>query len=85
MHGCEDGGPFFIGCNYSSGRMNLSSKKNAPFVVRMLANLPYHRSIDIFEDCQSLNLVKLLKWLEAVRDRESLALTSPSIAYLSET
>jgi glutathione S-transferase len=79
MHGCEDGGPFFIGYNFT-----LAECLTAPFVVRMLANLPFHRSIDIFEDCRSLNLMKLFVWLEAVRDRESLALTSPSIASLSE-
>ena len=63
---CHHSPGYFLGDNYS-----LAEALTAPFVVRMLANFPVHRGVDLLEHCDMMNMPRLKRWLVAVRDRES--------------
>jgi glutathione S-transferase len=73
---CQHGdarGDFFLGAQYS-----LAEALTAPFVVRMLANLPHHRGIDVLHICDKMEMPRLKRWLLAVQARPSTVTTTPS-------
>jgi hypothetical protein len=73
IHGTVDG-VFLIGDNFS-----FAECMTAPFIVRMLANLPKHRNIDPLEQCCALGLTRMERWIIGVRDRFSVRETSPTV------
>ena len=74
MHGEKDeGAGYLLGDNYS-----LAEAMTAPFVVRMLANFPEWRGVDLLEHCEVMGLDRLKKWFQAVSMRESTIQTTPA-------
>ena len=72
QHG-DSSGDYFLGEQFS-----LAEAMTAPFVVRMLANLPHHRGLGLLEICDKMELPRLKSWLLAVQARPSLVKTTPA-------
>merc|ERR1712083_1146206 len=71
MHG-EEGGPFLLGPDFS-----LAECLTASFAVRALVNFGFHRGTDVETACERLELARVLRWFRTVRDRPSVAATTP--------
>ena len=73
VHGNEEGGSFFFG-----GQYTLAEALTAPFVIRMSANFPVHRGVDIIENCERAGFDRCARWIQAVLARESSIASTPA-------
>lgn len=72
-YGKEDGGSYLFGEEYT-----LAEALTAPFVIRMVANFPHHRGVDVLECCERAGFHRTARWMQAVLERPSSVASSPA-------
>jgi glutathione S-transferase len=73
-YGNEQGGSFLFGGSYT-----LAESLTAPFVIRMCANFPHHRGVDVIESCERAGFTRAAHWMQAVLERPSSINSTPAL------
>ena len=71
--GTEEGGNFLLGARYT-----LAEALTAPFVIRMCANFPHHRGVDVLESCERAGCGRTARGMRAVMARPSSIASTPA-------